>query len=132
MSQENVEIVGRATDGFNREGIAGLLPYFRPEIRWHTTGRFPDRGVYHGRDAVRQAFGEMEAAIEGLVYEVAEIRDAGQWVVVLGRLTGRGRIGKAPFVRPLHTAIRLDEGRYAEVRQFDAPEDAYAAAGLEA
>jgi ketosteroid isomerase-like protein len=131
VSQENVEIVLRANGDLNREGLAGLLGYFSPRIEWHTTGRFPDAGTYRGLDGVRQMFGEFEADIVGLAYDIDDVRDAGQWVVVSGRMTGRGRVGDAPIDRPLHTAIRLADGKYVEVRQFDAAADALAVAGLE-
>jgi ketosteroid isomerase-like protein len=130
MSQENVEIVRRATEGFNDSGVESLLSYCDPSITWHTTGEFPDSGVYEGRESVRRGYEEMEADLDRVRYEIEEVRGAGDWVVVTGRMTGLGRIAGVPFERPLAFATRLHKGRYVEVRQFVDPADAYRAAGL--
>ena len=90
MSQENVEIVRRATEGFNDSGVESLLAYCDPSVKWHTTGEFPDSGVYEGRESVRRAYKEMEADLDRVRYEIEEIRGAGDWVVVTGRMTGSG------------------------------------------
>ena len=132
MSQENLEIVRRATEAFNDSGVESLKAYCDPSIRWHTTGEFPDSGVYEGREGVRRLYmyKELEADLDGVRYEIEEIRGAGDWVVATGRVTGRGRIAGVPFEQPLAFATRLHQGRYVEVRQFVDPTDAYRAAGL--
>ena len=130
MSQKNVEIVRRANESFNREGVEALLSYCAPTIEWHTTGRFPDRGVYRGHDGLRQMYGEFEADIEGLRYDIDQLRGSGDWVVVIGWATGRGRIGGVPIELPLCFAARLEHGKYVEVRHFLEQQDALKAVGL--
>ena len=130
MSQENVEIVRRATEGFNDSGMEALLAYCDSSITWHATGEFPDSGVYQGREGVRRAYQEMEADLDDVRYEIEEIQGTGDWVVVTGRMTGRGRNAGVPFERPMAFATRLHKGRYVEVRQFADPTDAYRAARL--
>ena len=44
MSRENVEVVRRAIDAYNRE--QGVLDLFDPEIEWVTTGRFVEPDTF--------------------------------------------------------------------------------------
>jgi len=55
MSQENVEIVRRAYEAFNREGVDALLENFHPDLEYDLTAAIgPFAGMYHGRAAVRR------------------------------------------------------------------------------
>jgi hypothetical protein len=40
MSQENVEIVRRAIEAYEREGLDGSLRYYDPEIEWTSTDAY--------------------------------------------------------------------------------------------
>ena len=53
MSEENVEIVRRGFDTFNRTGEPdfGALD---PDVVFDTTGAVFDRAIYRGHDGVRQ------------------------------------------------------------------------------
>ena len=121
MSRENVKIARRATEALNDSDVESWLAYWDPSIKWHTTGEFPDSGVYEGRKGVRRLYKELEADLDGVRYEIEEIRGAGGWVVATGRVTGRGRIAGVPFEQPLAFATRLHKGRYMDVRQFVDP-----------
>ena len=53
MSQENMEIVRRAYQAFNENGLAGASEFWDPAIVWHTDPMVPEPGVYTGFDTVR-------------------------------------------------------------------------------
>jgi hypothetical protein len=46
ISEQNVHVMRRGIDAWNRDGHGEWLAVFAPEAEWHTTGRFADRGVY--------------------------------------------------------------------------------------
>ena len=45
MSQENVEIVRRAYEAFNRHDFDAALGEVDPNVEWHQITQFPDRAV---------------------------------------------------------------------------------------
>ena len=59
MSQESVEVVRRAFDAYEREGLDGLMRYLDPKIEWITTGAFLEAATYRGHEGVRGYLGAM-------------------------------------------------------------------------
>jgi ketosteroid isomerase-like protein len=59
MSKENVELVRRLTDAFNRRDLDGMLKLWTPDavLDWSNARSF-DAGVYRGH-------GEIQALMEG-------------------------------------------------------------------
>ncbi len=42
MSQENVEIVRRASEAFSSDGFEDALAFFTPDVAWYTSDRWPE------------------------------------------------------------------------------------------
>ena len=58
MSQENVELVRRAYEAFNRGDLDGMVADFAPTFEYASTGAIPGAGgVYRGQDGMRQFLG---------------------------------------------------------------------------
>ena len=93
MSQENVEIVRRAFDAFNRGDLDLLASeFYDPQVEWKTSREDPDAATHRGREAVRRYFDQWRESFEGLHADVEDYIDASNdrvftWV----RWTGRGR-----------------------------------------
>ena len=51
MSQENVEIVRRGINAFNRGDLDEVLADYAPDVEWHTTGEFADDASIAGMRA---------------------------------------------------------------------------------
>ena len=64
MSQENVEIVRRAAEAFNRRDLDHWIEFFDPEIEYHDTPDFPGGGIHLGREAFRR---HVESYLDALV-----------------------------------------------------------------
>jgi ketosteroid isomerase-like protein len=80
VSQENVEIVRRAFDAFEHDGVAGLLRHFDPRIEWTTTGAFPEASTYRGHEGVRRYLGAMLNEFDDLRNEPEEFTTrASRW-----------------------------------------------------
>ena len=95
MSQENVEIVRRAIDAYNRGQDA--LDLFDPKIEWVTTGRFVEPDTYRGHEEVRRYLQALRDDFEELQVEPHELVNAGDHVIAPVRFTGRGRLSSAPI-----------------------------------
>ena len=104
MSQENVEIVRRGIDAWNRGDRDETLAAYAPDVEWHTTGRFADRGVYRGPAGVERLMAELDEDIEQLTFSASEVRAVGDNVFIAVTATGtgkaeQGRIRAAALVR---------------------------------
>ena len=65
MSQENVEIVRRVSDAYNRRDVGAMLDELHPEIEWHPWLQIQFGGgatVYRGHQGVRKGIRELEEA----------------------------------------------------------------------
>jgi ketosteroid isomerase-like protein len=93
MGSENVEIVRRAYEAFNREGRNAMLEFLHPEIEWDES-ELPARrpGVYHGHEGVTRLLNENASLWEDINVVIDEIIEGGSdQVVAMIRVTGRGR-----------------------------------------
>ena len=57
MSQENVEIVRRVSDAYNRRDVGAMLDELHPEVEWHPWLQLQLGGgatVYRGHEGVRE------------------------------------------------------------------------------
>jgi ketosteroid isomerase-like protein len=129
MSQENVEIVRRLheADFGDRQAIAD---WFDPSIEWWDRGDEPEPTVRRGHDAVVAYLAELEAFLEDFSVEPQEYIDAGEYVVVPVRLTGRGRESGAVFEAEEVHLFRLKDGAITELREYGSRDEALEAAGL--
>jgi ketosteroid isomerase-like protein len=130
MSGENVEIVRRGIEAWNRADRDEWLAVFAPGAEWHTTGRFADRGVYRGREELAGYWTEFREDIEEVGSSVSEIRAIGDKVFVAATATGRGRRSKAGFEVPVWFVMTFRDGVVVRVETYDDPEQALEAAGL--
>ncbi len=92
MSQENVEIVRRAYEDFNRTGQLDR-ELLDPDCEFDPSGVLPDVGVLKGADALRDLLRQWSEAYEDFRIEAERVIDAGNDRVVAfvrdgGRLKG--------------------------------------------
>ena|SRR5437899_10117548 len=94
MSPENVEIVQRRCEAFDRGDFETSLADLDPDIDYDLR-HFPDGRVYHGHDGVREAFRRWLGTWEDYRQQRDEFIDAGDEVVVAVREHSRGK-GSGP------------------------------------
>jgi ketosteroid isomerase-like protein len=90
MSQENVEIVRRMYDAFNR-GDPAAAEYLHPEAEMHQLSEVPDAQSYYGREEFVRGLGVWLSGWEEFRFEPEEMTQVGDHVVMQVRLWGRGR-----------------------------------------
>ncbi len=92
MSQENVEVVRRSYESFNRWAVhPDVEPFLNPEVQsllhpeveFHTYANAPEAGIYRGPDAVIEYNQRLFEQFESLRVDVEEVVDAGDRVVVV-------------------------------------------------
>jgi len=131
MSQENVEIVRRFYEAFNRSGRLEL-DLLDPEIVWYQ----PDEigggmGSYHGHEGVLSAVGEMQATFDHFEAVPEEFIEAGgDRVLVLAHHGGVGRGSGARVGAPVAHVVKLCDGKVIEWRAYLNRAEALEAVGL--
>src|SRR5918995_4297559 len=92
MSEGNLEVVRTLFRAFDRADYEAALEELDPEIEWHAPpGITIGQEVYRGRDEVSSGFAEWLAAWDIHRFELEEMLDHGDHVVVGGMQIGRGR-----------------------------------------
>jgi ketosteroid isomerase-like protein len=131
MSQENVEIVKRAIDGFNRRDLDAAAREFHPdaEVDWSRSNGV-EAGVYRGRERTQRFWGTFLEMFESVVAEPYEWIDHGDWVIVLDKTRMRGRDGIEVQARNV-TVVALRDKRIIRWQLCRDRAEALKAVGLE-
>jgi uncharacterized protein len=119
MSQENVEIVRRAYEAFNRHDWDATLEAVDPDIEWNQITQFPDRAVYRGRKEMRDRFWNEQLVEQfgDFRIEVEEFVDAGDHVVMLGYIVAHGSASGVPIRLRVVNVLEIRNGKV--VRAYD-------------
>jgi ketosteroid isomerase-like protein len=131
MSHENVEVVQRWIDAFNRRDGDLVAELTTPDFAW-----FPalpgavEAGGYRGREGLETYFGEVRGTWEKLRIFIDELRDLGDRVLLLGRTEGRGRASGVGVNAPIGIAYDLRGQKVSRCRAFLNHADARKALGL--
>jgi uncharacterized protein len=129
MSQENVEIVRRGYEHYNRTGEADYA-FLDPEIVYDVSRRTFDPLVYHGHEGVRKFLALIREQWTTMRLEPQEFVDAGDKVVVSIRLVG---VDKESGVETTANAAHVwtfRDGKVVRQTTFQTMDEALEAAGL--
>lgn len=131
MSRENVEIVRRAVEVFNRDGPEAATAFIDPEIEWHDMPEQPDAGVHRGHEGFLEAVEQFAGGFEDFRVRIEEIFDHGDRVITYHRTSGRGSSSGATFEQRGACVWSLRDGSIARVEWFGTQQAALRAVGLE-
>ena len=129
MSRENVEIVQRHIEAWNRRDLRKWLPTFRSdaEIDW-SRARGPQKGVYRGRGG-HEAFWDVWLTFDWHEIETYDLTEAGSDVVVPNTTTFHGRQG-IEVTATSAWVYAVEGGLITRLRMFQERAEALEAAGL--
>jgi ketosteroid isomerase-like protein len=131
MSHENVELVHRVYDAFNRRDLDDFLAFADPDVE--LTTRFMEMEgdpFYRGHDGVREWWRTLLAVFPDFSAEVLEVRDFGDSVVIALRVRGHGVDSGAPVDEVVWQASKVRNGKVTWARNFGREAEALEAAGL--
>jgi ketosteroid isomerase-like protein len=136
MSQENVELVRRTWEAWERGDMEAVFALYDPDIVWDFSGAAGNvvlSDVYHGHDGVRRFFREWRDSFDSYYAHAEEFIDAGgDSVLVCARQGGRGKGSGVEIQMPRYWQIyRVREGRAVRVEVYSDQRVALEAAGLE-
>jgi ketosteroid isomerase-like protein len=130
MSQENVEVVQRHIEAWNRRDLTAWWATFRSdaEIDW-SRARAPYKGVYRGHGQCKAFWEEFWSTFEDVQLETHNLTTAGSEVVFSNTAHMRGREGIKVVARST-LVFTIDNGQIACLRLFQERAEALEAAGL--
>jgi ketosteroid isomerase-like protein len=139
VSQENVEIVRRAYDSFNRWaatpdaeplGNPEVEMLLHPDVEFHTYPDSPEAGVYRGVDEFIRYNQRLFAQFESVRIELDEVLPAGDKAAVISRQHAVPKGGQAAIVVQVVEVWTIRDRLLAERRTFATRRDALKAVGL--
>jgi ketosteroid isomerase-like protein len=133
MSQEDVEVVHRARDAFNRRDLQALAEMTHEDLEFSSVLTAVDAGgsSYRGAQTWANYFARMDDAWGD--WQVMDFRtfDAGDnGVAAVFRLVGTGKSSGARVDRTIGVAYRLRDGKLWRMRSYLDPGEALRAVGL--
>ena len=133
MSQENVEVVRRFVNAYNRRDVEAMLNELDPEVEWHPAILALVEGkatVYRGHEGIRQWVRDLDDVFDEIDVQVSEIRDHGDQVFWVGQIRMRGRGSGAWTESPIASVSEIRSGKSIRIRTYLDPKEALEAAGL--
>jgi ketosteroid isomerase-like protein len=141
MSQENVDLTrdaflaasrGGSLDALDRDALERAFEFFHPEIEVREDPRFPEAGVFRGREAVRGYFAQFTEQFDEFRFEFEDVLDAGdERVVLLFHVHGRGKDSGAVFEEHPAWIQTIRDGKAVLIEAFLDRGEALTAAGLD-
>ena len=130
MSRENVEVVRRNQDAWNRCDLRTWLASFRSdgEIDW-SRSRGPLKGVYRGHGELKVFWDEFWSTFDDVQVEMYGVAEAGCDVVVSNTAHLRGREGIAVTARSTFVWT-VENGQITRFRMFQERAEALEDVGL--
>jgi ketosteroid isomerase-like protein len=130
MSRENMEIVRRSLESWNRRDLQAMAACYGPEaeVDW-SRSRSPFKGVYRGRRGLETFWDVFWSTFEDVQIEMHEFTEAGSEVVVwnTAHMRGRERIEVSARTALVFT---VENGQITCLRLFDEREEALEAVGV--
>ena len=131
MSQQDVELVRRAMEAWNRADIDELIPLSDPEVEFVSIFAGMEGRTYRGYDGLREYFTDMRDTWADFRRDIEGVTDAGgDRVVVFFHLQGIARASGVPVDERVTTVFRIRQGRLHRMVVFRNRDDALEAAGL--
>jgi ketosteroid isomerase-like protein len=134
MSQENVDVVRRTLEAWQRDDLEAFMSGIHPAMEWHAVLESLVEGpqsVYRGHEGVRRLWHNYRTDLDAFEVEAEEIRDvAGDRVVLLGRIRWRGVASGIESESPFAMAITIRDGKMFYSLDYLSREQALEAVGL--
>lgn len=122
-------------EAFNRRDFAALfLISHHPEAEFYAPRELADSGMvkprYRGYEGYEQFFREWLGAWGDYTMRPKELIDAGDRLVILDEIVGRGAVGGTPITREHAIVMFLKDGKVVLQREYFDPAEALQAVGL--
>jgi ketosteroid isomerase-like protein len=128
MSRQSVKVArdtflaasrGGALDALDQNALERAFEFFHPEIEVEEDPRFPEAGVFRGRNAVRSYFAQFTEQFDEFRFELEDVLDAGDdRAVLLFHLHGRGKDSGAEFEEHPAWVQTIRDGKVVRIEAY--------------
>ena len=132
MSVEDVETIKRGVEAYNAGDVEGMLAMCDPEVRLTPMRKLLEGGEYVGHSGLRRFMADMDEDWSERAIDIAEVRDAGDRLLVLGDFHGTGRASSAEVRYPVAWLCHMHDGKLARMVAYTDQQEAIADVGLTA
>lgn len=130
MSQTKVELVRKAFAAYAEGGLEAVLPFYTPDVVWLAASEWPEDSAYEGIDANRKQDAVWHASFDDYGWEVHDIRDAQDQVLVLAEMVGRTKVDSVVLRQKVGLLASFRGEQIAEVKAFNTWQEGLEAVGL--
>jgi ketosteroid isomerase-like protein len=131
MSEENVELMLRGVDAWNRGDLGWFLDHMTEDFEFRTAQLFPDLDpIYSGHDGWRAFWRTWRDAWETVTIRVERIEDLGDRALVVVTFDGVGRGSGVEVNIEVFQLWTFRDGKVARGQAFFDREEALEAVGL--
>lgn len=128
---ENLEVVRELIHAFNRGDPARCFDLIDPEVEWEDPHGIPGGGVHHGHDGVQTWFARWLGAWEDFRVMTEELIDAGDHVIAVERLSGRGKSSGVAVEQTWVASYTIRDRRIVRRADYPGKTEALDAVGLQ-
>jgi ketosteroid isomerase-like protein len=131
MSQENVELVQRLYEAWQRDGFGVVPELMDPEIEWVNPSYAVEPGIRNGYDGFAAAADALLSVYQDYRVAARTIYDAGDRVAVTVRVSTRSLGNDVPIEADRGYVFDVRDGKVLRFAWFNDPAEAIRAVGLE-
>jgi ketosteroid isomerase-like protein len=129
VTAENVEVVRKVLDEWNRGDVQALLGRTSEDLEWHPAlVESVEGGVFRGHDGFREFLRDWTSTWESWELEAEEIRELGEQVLVLTRVHAKGRGSGVVLDQSFAHLFEFREGLICRAQTFFDRDEALAVA----
>ena len=130
---ENVELVRRGYEAFDREDIDGILPLLDQQVEWRNPEDSPIAGVWHGHKGVRDWFALTREVYDEMRFRPDEFKELPDGrILVLLHAGFKAKQSGIEMKLPFAHLITIRTGLVTHLQMYTDQQRAWEAAGLQA
>jgi len=128
VTDEDLQRLREGYEAFNERDFETVIDRISLDIEISDRAEVPDPQSYSGRDQVLEQFKAVSEEFDDYRLDVLELIPSGDYIVVVLRQSGRGRLSGVPVEGELCHVWEVEDGRTIGMRAFTSREEALAAA----
>jgi ketosteroid isomerase-like protein len=130
VSQDNVELVKRNNEAYNRRDIDAYLDTVSESVSFRSRFSVMDRRTYQGHDDFRRYFEELDGAWSRYEMKLERAIPVGARVVGLFHLYAVGRESGIPVEEEPGVVFTVEAGKVVEIEAYPTQREALESVGL--
>jgi uncharacterized protein len=126
VDSANVELARAAFRAFEDRDMDAIERLCTPDVEFDWSRRLIDPIVTHGYDGIRRFFEEVDGIFDRIVFEIEEVLEFGDQVLMASTGRFRGRASGIDVTARAANLWTFRDGRLARFRFYQSKEDALA------